>query len=138
MPLSIPQPRVMLGLGSSPAAVTESSGITRPGEVHSAGDMLLLESKELGGEGTRISLRISYQEGLPVNVLRSIPHRRPIRSVPQPDSTLGSVFSRRVLLNLSQKGIVVRAAHWLQLQAEGCWFEESLTVQGPATLQAHV
>ena len=97
----------MFGLGSSPVAVTKPSGVTRSGEVRPDRNILLLESEKLGGEGVSLVLNIPRQEGHQSVWLQCTPYsRKPVHHIPEPDGTLGSVFSHHVQLNLSQDGIV--------------------------------
>ena len=96
----VPQPGGKLCFGSSSAAITKPSRITRSGEIRPAEYMLLLENEELSGEGASVGLSIPDQESLSVGVVQRTPHERPA-------GTLGIVFPRHVQLNLSQDGIVV-------------------------------
>ena len=61
-------PSVIFGFSNSPAAITKSSGVTKLGEVHPAGYMLLLESEELGGDGASLGISIFHQKNFPVGV----------------------------------------------------------------------
>ena len=103
----VPQPSGVLGLSSNPASEAEPGGVTGLSELHSAGDMLLLEGKKLGGQSACLGLSVPLQEGIPVRVLHSLSHGRPVSPLPKPDGARDSVFPRRVQLDLSQYSVVV-------------------------------
>ena len=96
----VPYPGSMFVLDRFSTEISKPCWIIRPGEVFSAGHMLLLEGKKPGGESMHFGISISHQEGLPVSVFHVLPHGWPVCPVPVPDSTSDGIFSRRQQLNL--------------------------------------
>lgn len=64
----IPQLGGIFRFGSNPTPDAKPGWVTRPDEVHPAGDVMLLDGQRLGGERL-CPLSISLQKGLLVRVL---------------------------------------------------------------------
>ena len=94
-----PDPGCVFGFGGRSALLAKLAWVTWSGNVYSAGDVLLLESKKLSGEDTGLFLSIAPQQGVPVCVGQITPQGSPFSLLPQPDSSPGDSLPRYVQLD---------------------------------------